>query len=78
MTDPAGTQQVVDSIIEKLEAKKAKTGKARLRHYVELDQEGNATDQCLCGYLWDQLHVPHNGSICQECVDVLRRREAPR
>lgn len=50
-------------------------GKARLRHYVELDQEGKPTDQCLCGYLWDQLHVQHNGTICQECVDELRRRQ---
>jgi hypothetical protein len=49
-------------------------GKARLRHYVELDHEGKPTDQCLCGYLWDQLHVQHNGEICQACVDEMRRR----
>jgi hypothetical protein len=45
----------------------------RVRHIVALDPEtGEATDKCLCGYLWDQLHVPHNGTMCQECVDVLK------
>ena len=47
---------------------------ANLRHYVELDSEGRPTYACLCGYLWDRVHVQHNGQICQECVDELRRR----
>ncbi|MDC3379483.1 hypothetical protein OAX78_04295 [Planctomycetota bacterium] len=45
-----------------------------LRHYVELDKAGKPTDQCLCGHLWDRLHVRHNGDICQPCVDELKRR----
>ena len=35
---------------------------------------GKPADQALCGYLWDRIHVQHNGEICQECVDELRRR----
>lgn len=50
------------------------TANARVRHYVELDPLGNPTDEALCGYIWDQLHVPHNGSICEECIEELRRR----
>jgi hypothetical protein len=50
------------------------TTNARLRHVVELDAQGQPKDAALCGYLWDQLHVPHNGAMCQECVDELRER----
>ena len=48
----------------------------RPRHYVELDARGRPTDQALCGYLWDQLHVPNDpeAGVCQACVDELRRR----
>lgn len=53
------------------------TGKARVRHYVELDAEGRPTDECLCGYIWDRVFVKHDpdAGICQECVDELRRRQ---
>ena len=47
---------------------------ANQRHYVEIDREGKPTDKCLCGHLWDRLHVQHNGEICQKCVDELKRR----
>ena len=52
------------------------TGKknANLRHYVKLDEDGAPMDEALCGYIWDRLHVKHNGNICQECVDELRKR----
>ena len=47
----------------------------RLRHYVHLDENNeNPRDETLCGLPWDQLHVPHNGEVCQECVDELKRR----
>lgn len=71
MTNPERTAEVVKEIIEKLEGGKTND---RLRHYVELDARGRPTDKTLCGYLWDQLHVPHNGTICMECVEELRRR----
>ncbi len=47
---------------------------ANLRHYVKLDEDGSPMDEALCGYIWDRLHVQHNGNICQECVDELRKR----
>lgn len=52
------------------------TGKkdARVRHYVELGPDNKYLDKALCGELWDQLHVPHNGAICQECIEVMRKR----
>lgn len=51
------------------------TGRKLVRHIVKLDKEGTPTDHCLCGHLWDQVHVKQNGEICQECVDELRRIE---
>lgn len=42
-----------------------------LRHYVKLDRSGNPTDEAMCGYLWDRLHVQHNGEICQPCVEAV-------
>lgn len=44
------------------------------RHVVELGPDGKPKDRALCGYLWDRVFVKHNGSICQECVDELRKR----
>ena len=49
-------------------------GTTKPRHLVELTKDGRATDKALCGYLWDRLNVQHNRSICQECLDELRRR----
>ena len=43
-------------------------------HYVELDSKSQPTDKCLCGYIWDRVFISHNGEICQECVDELKRR----
>lgn len=56
--------------------RQAGTRQRRPRHYVELDPLGRPTDKALCGYAWDQLHVPHDpeAGICQPCVDELRRR----
>jgi len=47
-----------------------------LRHIVELDAQGNPTDKCLCGHIWDRVFLRHDPSvgICQECVDELKRR----
>ena len=52
-----------------------RTPNARVRHYVALDPQGRPTDKALCGFEWDQLHVPNNGTICQACVDEMRKRE---
>jgi len=48
------------------------TGKTNLRHYV-LQTEGKPADTALCGYVWDRLHVQHNGEICQECVELSKK-----
>ncbi len=40
------------------------------RHIVENNRDGTPKDTALCGFLWDRLNVAHNGSICQECVDI--------
>ena len=45
-----------------------------VRHIVELDAEGKPSDQCLCGHIWDRVFVPHGDDICQECVDIARKR----
>jgi hypothetical protein len=43
----------------------------RKRHIVELDEETNEyKDRALCGYLTASVHVEHNGSICQKCVEL--------
>ncbi len=48
----------------------------RVRHFVELGDDGRPKDACLCGYVWDIYPIPHDpdSGICQECVDELRRR----
>lgn len=53
------------------------TGTPLLRHIVELDAQGNPTDKCLCGHLWDRVFLKQDpdAGICQECVDELRRRK---
>jgi hypothetical protein len=45
----------------------------RPRHIVALDETGAPSDKCLCGYVWDRFNPPHNGFICQECVDALEK-----
>ena len=47
---------------------------ARPRHVVERKPDGSYHDRALCGYLWDRVEVAHNGEVCQECVDELRKR----
>jgi len=56
------------------------SGVTNLRHYVKLDDKGQPADEALCGYVWDRLHVKHNGEICQACVDISKtiKREGPR
>lgn len=46
----------------------------RLKHIVELDAQGQPSDQCLCGYVWDVLRPKPEGEICKPCVDEARRR----
>ncbi len=83
MTNPAATHEVVKKIIAECEKKKG----GRVippRHYVENkafdpDNPEAATtfepgDTTLCGKPWDRLFVKHNGEICQECLDELKRR----
>ena len=52
------------------------SGKALLRHFVELDTEGKPTDQCLCGHIWDRVFLNNDpdADVCQACLDELRRR----
>jgi hypothetical protein len=53
----------------------AMQGNARLRHYVDTGPGGDKPEETtLCGEPWDQLHVPHNGTICEACIDVLHAR----
>lgn len=47
---------------------------ALLRHIVELDEDGQPADKCLCGHLWDRVFV-NAGPVCEECLKELRRRE---
>lgn len=68
--DALGMKEVLDV----LPVDSNKTSTRRPRHIVELDAQGQPTDKCLCGYLWDQVFVSHNGEICQECIDELKRR----
>lgn len=51
------------------------TGQIFPRHFVELDHLGNPMDETLCGKPWDRLFVRHNGEICQDCVDEMRKRD---
>jgi len=44
------------------------------RHIVELDDDLNPSDLCLCGHIWDRVFLKHGESICQDCVDELKRR----
>lgn len=51
------------------------------RHYVEnargdRDPLGpfEPAQTTLCGKPWDRLFVKHNGEICQDCIDELKRR----
>jgi len=45
---------------------------AAMRHIVRLDENGQPLDVCLCGHIWDQLHVKPNGTICEECVRIAK------
>lgn len=50
----------------------------RLRHIVE--SRGPNTRRfkkiALCGAKIRDVHVEHNGEICQECIDEVKRRES--
>jgi len=48
-------------------------GQALKRHIVKLDAEGQPSDACLCGHIWDRVFLPHGEEICQECVDIARK-----
>lgn len=48
------------------------TGNPNLRHFVQ-QTDGVPADTALCGYIWDRLHVQHNGEMCQECVDLSKK-----
>lgn len=50
------------------------TKNARLRHIVERDDAGGWKDEALCGYMWDMLKPPPNGTLCEECEAEMRRR----
>lgn len=49
---------------------------ARLRHIVERKAPGSLrfNKVALCGAKVRDIHVAHNGTICQECVDEQQRR----
>jgi len=49
------------------------TAKKLLKHIVEL-KNGQPTDKCLCGYIWDRVFLPLDGELCQECADEVKRR----
>lgn len=44
------------------------TKNKRLRHIVSRKADGTWEDTALCGYIWDMLKVPDNGTICEKCV----------
>lgn len=46
------------------------------RHYVELDPHSGKpiSNKAVCGAIISKVGVAHNGSICQDCVDEVRRR----
>lgn len=84
VSDPRRTREAVNEASPELSHGSGNPN-ARLRHYVEnLDHQPEKKgaskvpfkpkNRALCGYEWDQLFVPQNGSICQACVDELKRR----
>lgn len=44
------------------------------QHIVELDKNGQPSDKCLCGYIWDRVFLKPEADICQECKDEVIRR----
>lgn len=50
---------------------------ARMRHIVERDAAtGQWMDEALCGYAWDVLKPPSNGTICSECLEIAKGRQS--
>lgn len=47
---------------------------ARVRHIVEKDETGAYKDEALCGFVWDMLKPPPNGSICEECYEIWKEK----
>lgn len=47
---------------------------SRIRHIVEKHEDGSWADKALCGFLWDMLKPPPNGTLCEECEAELKRK----
>ena len=65
-----GLLDTYEEVTVKLLPKKPKD---LLRHIVKLDENGEPLDQYLCGHIWDKVFLKHGESICQDCVDELRK-----